>query len=292
MEQVPKLLTAEIIYFGSFLVFPFLILIFYKRRKISSLIFFLIIVLSLLFIWSRFIETQIIITNETEIKTNFNTSIALIADTHLGVYKSESFLQDVVREINNLTVDYVFIAGDFTFEPKTENLEKLFSALSDIEKPIYAVLGNHDVEKPGPKIRQELVEVLKSNNVKIINNEIIQLQNFTLVGLGDAWIEEDNVKTLDTLTLEDRVVVLTHNPDTISKYTNKIPDFTLTGHTHCGQIRIPILYKYVIPTIGDFDKGLSNEENTKLFITCGLGEVGLPMRLFNPPVIDVIKFTS
>jgi hypothetical protein len=48
--------------------------------------------------------------------------------------KANLFLQDVVREINNLTVDYVFIAGDFTFEPKTENLEKLFSAAKRYRK--------------------------------------------------------------------------------------------------------------------------------------------------------------
>lgn len=290
MEIVSQLILAKIIYWASFLVFPFLILLYYKRNKIPRVIMFVLLLLSISFIWSRFIETQIITVNETVIQSGFNGNIALIADTHLGAFKNKGFLERVVEKINKQNIDYVFIAGDFTYEPNKEELNELFSALGNINKPVYAVLGNHDVERPGQPIRNNLVKVLKDNNLTILNNDIVVLNDFVLVGLGDAWIEEDDVKILENISTDKSVVVLTHNPDTISKYTNSNADITLTGHTHCGQIRIPFLYKYVIPTEGNFDKGLTDERFTKLFITCGLGEVDLPMRLFNPPVIDILKF--
>jgi predicted MPP superfamily phosphohydrolase len=66
-------------------------------------------------------------------------------------------------------------------------------------------------------------------------------------------------------------------------------DLTLVGHTHCGQIRIPWLYRAVIPTEGPFDGGWSETPAGELFITCGLGEVGLPMRFRTPPVVEVIE---
>jgi len=60
---------------------------------------------------------------------------------------------------------------------------------------------------------------------------------------------------------------------------------TLAGHTHGGQIRIPYLYKKVIPVRGDvlWDQGLYSFKNEKVFVTSGIGEIGLPMRFLIPP---------
>ena len=104
------------------------------------------------------------------------------------------------------------------------------------------------------------------------------------------------------------LVVVAHNPDSVRSYnfdsTKEV--LTVTGHTHCGQIRIPYLYKLALPVEDSyFDKGWydidsqtknysGNESKIKtlghsLFITCGTGEVGMPIRLFNPPMVDVIE---
>ena len=91
----------------------------------------------------------------------------------------------------------------------------------------------------------------------------------------------------------ETVVVLTHNPDTVLAYNNYNVDATLVGHTHCGQIRLPWVHryigKYIIPTKGEFDCGLIATKYTTVFITPGVGEVILPMRWFNPPTIDIVS---
>lgn len=282
----------ECIYFGSFLVFPFLLALFWYRKKIHIAALIILIILSGAFIWSRFIEPQMIIVRQHTIDVGFKSRVVLIADIHLGVYKNAHFLERAVEIINKENPDYVMIAGDFTYEPKKGELAELFAPLSKLTMPVYAVLGNHDVERPGTPVRDELKEALESKGVHFLNNQGANVKNFTLLALGDNWSHEDDVKLLNTYSEKDNVVVLTHNPDTILAYTNNNADVTLTGHTHCGQIRIPWLYKKVIPTEGLFDKGLTQEERTKLYITCGLGEVGLPMRLFNPPVVDVLNFNE
>ncbi len=84
-------------------------------------------------------------------------------------------------------------------------------------------------------------------------------------------------------------MVFTHNPDTTLSYRKNIADLTIAGHTHGGQIRLPLIYKFAIPCKGDFDQGLYQSTTGKTFVTSGLGEVGLPMRLGIPPVIDILE---
>ncbi len=284
------ILIAKIIYLGSYLVFPFLLFFLYLflYTKHKRKVFFIIpIILSILFIWMRFIEPQIITVQEQKIDIGFSAKIALISDIHLGVYKDKTFLQRVVQEINKKHPDYVFIAGDLLYKALEENLTDIFSPLKEINSPVIAIYGNHDTEY-GNRVKQQLKKALESNNVILLENEAIKLENFTLLGLGERWEYNDEVSLLEEYSEKNNIIVLAHNPDTTSDYTNNHADLTLAGHTHGGQIRIPFLYKYAIPTKGDFDRGLIQQEKTKLFISSGLGEVALPLRLFNPPVIDIL----
>ena len=186
----------------------------------------------------------------------------------------------------------LLIAGDFTFYPQKSDLPKLFSPLKNLTMPVYAVLGNHDTERPGEPLRKEMKEVLIQNNVRLLENEILRLKDITLIGMGDRWAGEqgeDDISLLSQVTPEENVLVLVHNPDSITDFPNSNADLTVSGHTHGGQIRIPLLYKKEIPTRGDFDKGLTIEKNTTLFITSGVGEVGLPMRFLNFPEVVVLE---
>ena len=66
----------------------------------------------------------------------------------------------------------------------------------------------------------------------------------------------------------------------------------LAAHTHGGQIRIPWLYRKVLPVVGPFDKGLHppvRPDGPTVFVTSGVGEAALPLRLFNRPVIDLLR---
>jgi len=286
MENMTTILYIKFfIYYGSWLVFP-LLYIFIRKRWI------LMVLLSLLFIYARFIEPKILLVHHYKINTGFKAKYALIADMHLGIYNDESILERTVEKINNEKVDAVLIAGDLTYEPQFSNMKKLFASLSKIKVPIYAVLGNHDCQQPGPDIRDKLEEILKSLGVHIITNKAIKIDDVTLLGLGSLWAKDDKVDLLDKYTKKDNLVVLTHNPDTTLDYMpNHFPDLTLSGHTHGGQVRIPYLYKKIIPVRGDvlWDQGLYTFKDEKVFVTSGIGEIGLPLRFLIPPVIDILE---
>lgn len=281
---------AQFIYYGSFAVFPFLYALWRYRRVVPVWASLLLLVLSISFVWSRFVEPQRLVVKETTIDVGFTGRVALIADLHVGVFKDETFIRRIVDEVNQSDADVLLIAGDLTYAPHRP-LKELLVPLKDVKVPVYAVLGNHDVGHPGrAAVRDELREALEALDVRLLENQAVSLTGFLLVGVGSHMAGEDDVTRLNSFRPENNVVVLAHNPDTTRRFPNDMADVTLTGHTHCGQIRIPWLYQFVLPTEGDFDKGLTQEEKTQLYITCGTGEIGLPMRLFNPPAIDLISF--
>lgn len=210
------------------------------------------------------------------------------------MYKDRRFLQRVVNTINRRDdIDYVMIPGDFTFEPTAkQRFMELFEPLGDLHATTIAVLGNHDIQVPGPDVREDLIDTLVMQEVIFLQNDVIELSGFYLVGLGEHMGGEDDVRMLDQFSQRDTVVVLAHNPDTTLNYRNNNADLTIVGHTHCGQIRPPFLYPLIrrryLPVDGDFDCGLTEEQRTMLFITRGVGEVLLPMRFFAPPTIDIL----
>ncbi len=285
-------LLVQVLFWGSFLVFPFAALLYWWSRRIPYVLYVLLMLLTTSFLWARFVEPQLIVVRESTVEWGLRepVTLVLIADMHLGVYKGERFMRRVVATVNELEPDYVLIAGDFTFHPRLTALPRLTEPFGGIEAPTYAVWGNHETQDRFEDVRTPLATLLPEVGVSVLNNEVVELPAFTVVGLGTNRSGEDEVSLLrEVPTSSKPTIVLTHNPDTTMRYTPDMQaDLTFVGHTHCGQLRIPLLYRYAIPTVGDFDRGWYDTPAGALFITCGLGEVGLPMRFLNPPVVDVI----
>jgi uncharacterized protein len=284
-----KLLLKQAIYYGSYLVFPFVAYIAFRlwRNARNRWVGIALLIGALLFVWARFVEPQIILIREHRASVGFPARIALIADLHMGLYKRPSFLEHLIEKLNALDVDVVLIAGDLTSELHRP-LDELFAPFANLRHKAYAVRGNHDSEMPGPPIERELREVLNRHGVKLLENETVHIGSFLLVALGDRWARNDRVEMLEPLREADNVIVLTHNPDTAPLLPPGKADVTLSGHTHGGQIRIPWLYRLAIPTDGPFDRGWHDLPNTRVFVTTGVGETALPLRLMVPPVVDVI----
>ncbi len=295
-----KLMIQNIIFYFSYLSIPFFLLLIilffkYKKQLLNKKIILLLVIFGFIitstFIYSRFIERNIILTQVTKVKVGFSSKLIVISDIHLGVYKSTSFLKRVVDKINKIkNADAVLIPGDFIYYP-SKDLDKLFSVLEEIKFPIYAVLGNHDSERPGPPIQKKLQKTLENFGITFLHNSSSMLvnKNITILGLGDKWSSQDDISKIEKFKKTENLIIITHNPDTVLNYKNSIPDLTVTGHTHGGQIRIPFIYKSMIPCTGDFDQGLYKTKNGKVYVSSGIGEIGLPMRLGIPPVIDILE---
>jgi predicted MPP superfamily phosphohydrolase len=168
--------------------------------------------------------------------------------------------------------------------------------LAKIKYPTYAIVGNHDEIQSGKiSLKNQLEKVLKKNKIKLLYNEKVNLKDkIVLYGVGSHFAGTDDLSGLEELNpKQEKIIFLFHNPDTLLKtfpdkdFSNAI---TFSGHTHCGQVRIPILYKIATPIKNNlYDNGPYDfGKKGKLLISCGLGESGIPIRLFNRPEILVV----
>jgi hypothetical protein len=265
------------------------------RRTRRHRTFALRLLPALAFVWMRFIEPQMIARFETPLAAGAPARIVLVSDLHLGAYKDAAFLARVVARINAEAADCVLIAGDFFYAPRAP-LTPLLAPLAQLNKPAYAVFGNHDRSELGRGLGEarnlQLVgEALQAAGVQLIENRTVDCGGVTVTGVGDRWSGRDDLSVVRAYRGSRPLVMVTHNPDTVLDLKAAPPALVLAGHTHGGQIRLPWLYRKVLPVVGPFDRGLHAPlaaGGPPVYVTTGLGETALPMRLLNPPLIDVL----
>ncbi len=283
----------EIILYGSYLVFPFLGVLFWfwRRKMIAKWLVITFAILSVIFIYARFIERYIVLTHE---HGDGEVRVALIGDMHIGVYKSPKFLARLVEKINEANPDVVLIAGDFVYGMDPEDLKDSFAPLENLHAPVFGVLGNHDILPSGEFTKKEMYEAL-SPYIYMIDNSYVKVKvggkDVTIAGVGEIWANDANFESLNNVRDEENLIVLVHQPDSVYSFPEDFhPDLTLAAHTHGGQVRLPFIYKYMIPTIHPFDQGWYEINGDKVFVTNGVGEDMLPLRFLIPPTIDIMKF--
>jgi predicted MPP superfamily phosphohydrolase len=186
------------------------------------------------------------------------------------------------------------VAGDWTYEPKRD-LVAGFAPLAQLKKPVFAVLGNHDVERPGPKLAKELRAALETHGVHLMEGRSMNLNGWNIVGLDDLWggNPEQQIKPLLKNTATSPTLILTHQPDTAALLPEKNSQLTLAGHTHGGQINLPLITRRLLQATmtHPWYNGAYQTRYGTVFVTTGTGMVGAPMRFNMPPRIDVLNIT-
>ncbi len=278
-------LHFHIIYLGSYFAFPLwglsLVLLFFSFNLWTLIT---ACVLSL-FVYMRFVEPYWIIVRKEKMSLGQgkNLQIVLISDLHLGVYKDGHFFSRVADRIKRIRPDAVLIAGDLLFWPISERWPKNFAAIRKLNCPVFAVTGNHDDEEKAMLNAENVREKLKS--IQFIDDQKIQIKGLEIIGLSDYWGKRYNLDLLDSA---ENAVVLTHNPDLAYEIKSRV-GLVLCGHTHGGQIGIPLLKRLVVPCRHWLLKGWYKINNNDVFISSGMGEVMLPLRLLNRPEIVVFE---
>jgi len=301
-----------IFYYSFYLLFPFLGFLFWKlfQNKKTSIEIIILIIISLFLIWSRFIEPSYLNVKKYDLSVkekellSKELKLVIISDLHLGAYNNNFFLKRAVKKINKINPDIVIIPGDFSYYLNDKNIYSIFSDLKNIKAIKLAVLGNHDYGKGEKDISQKLTSNLEMLGVLMLDNKIktIEINNsiIRLVGLEDIWVGSPDYSVLEKNDFNEQIdlsLLIAHNPDTIydiKDYCSEDKscfhsDLMISGHTHAGQIRLPWLYKHIIPSAYGFNKGFYNIFETNIFVTPGIGNVVLPLRLFNFPEISTIN---
>jgi len=261
----------------------------------------------LLGIWSIGIEPGLLAVNQTSLalpewpEAFDHLKIVAIADLHVGSpHITLGKLQRVVKTINEMKPDVVVLLGDYVIhgvvggsftEPESiaDQLKGLRANLA-----VAAVLGNHDWWYDGPRVTRALQQA----GIRVLENEAIEIQrhgqSFWLAGVGDYWTWHHNLeKTFAQVTNDAPVIALTHSPDLFPKIPAQVI-LTLAGHTHGGQVNLPLIGRPIVPSaFGQrYAIGHIEENQHHLFVTSGIGTSILPVRLRVLPEILVLTIVA
>lgn len=250
----------------------------------------------LLFLYAVLIEPYLLKITRYTLKNDDLSGVRIVfaSDFHFGTNPLEQYrLQKVLHAIKQQNADLVLLGGDYVKgHTKTSAIakDKLVAFLQEIPNPAYAVLGNHDSYYG----KVEILQMFKSASVPILDNQnrqiILQGKKATIAGLADYYTDTPNLsKALEAA--ENPIILLMHTPDTLTQSKTKA-DIILTGHTHGGQVVLPIIGALLIPLDNDkkYQYGLFYENNTPIIVSGGLGTSLLPVRFNNLPEIVVIEF--
>ncbi|MGB9177215.1 MAG: metallophosphoesterase, partial [Methanoregula sp.] len=247
--------------------------------------------------------------------------IVFIADPHLRESNIDQ-TREIIRQINELHPSLVLIGGDFVYD-RQENLS-LQTVWSEVDAPVYAVLGNHDYQSgivssscwektltdPKPPLQigdydalrvhddsadyayaDKVAGVLAKNGVKVLRNEYdvitIDGRSVTIVGVDDGWAGMAHPPDVPELLKNDSFVIyMIHEP---AYRGNGDADLTLAGHTHGGQI-YPAGFERVISGGMVTLSGKIDEGGKITYISRGIGTSNLDITLrASPPEIVVIN---
>jgi predicted MPP superfamily phosphohydrolase len=253
--------------------------------------------------WGFLIEPDLVSVETVPVKllrltpAFFGMRIAQISDIHMGGWMNTERLQHVIELITKQKPDILLLTGDFLlgheFNSGTEtNLQELIDVLSPLTKtiPSFGILGNHDYWTDANAVR----EMLKNCGITELRNSVFSLSRGSevlhLCGVDDIW---EGAARLDEvtrqLTDDSAAILLAHEPDfaDVSASTNRF-DLQVSGHSHGGQIVIPLIGPPVLPHLGrKYPAGLYQVGNMYQYTNRGVGMARLPVRFNCPPEITL-----
>lgn len=267
----------------------------WRQGRLSPALASVVMVVLALGSYARFVEPNLLRVQYTAIHTGYRLKLALISDMHYGLFSTAGQMQRLVDRLNQLEVDAIVVAGDWTNEPvRDPALAQQLQPFRQLRHPVYSVTGNHDGELPGPPLQLALAQALRANGVQSIEGQVVDVGPVSLLGLGGVW--SDNVEQSREWLRRPGgkpVLVLTHSPDSYYALPASSQSLmVLAGHTHGGQINLPWITPKVLAQVSfdHYQRGLYTLKNGQLFVTSGIGMIGLPLRFAMPPTIDVLEF--
>ena len=224
-----------------------------------------------------------------------NLQIAFISDLHYLSYFNDERLNQLVNTLNNANPDIVIFIGDLVDRSMNEEeYEKLLTSLKSINSKYgkFAVLGEADYASE--EINQQVESLLFDSEFEILKNKMIKLSKDTqdaiqLVGIDSP---SDNLANIEEAykDIDENLYTITvvHTPDTSDDISANSTDLIVAGHSHGGQIKIPLLGQvYNKPLAEYYYSGIYNMDNKKLHVINGVGTTVDDVRINAPAEIVI-----
>jgi uncharacterized protein len=224
--------------------------------------------------------------------------MAQLSDLHIGPRVDDDYLIKVFDHVRSLSPEIVVYTGDFTsYEPEIiEHVRRVFPRMPLGSRATFGILGNHDY---GPHwshddVAESITDVASTAGVRILRNEVADLDGLQVIGLEDLWSRRFNLKTtLDQFDASRPAIALSHNPDTADFpgwERTKFSSWILCGHTHGGQCKPPFLPPPLLPvknrryTAGEF----ALAGGYRMYINRGVGHL-LRVRINARPEVTMFR---
>jgi len=252
------------------------------------------------------ISTKTYKTETPLLEEQSNIKIALISDLHSTIFGKDQI--KLIEKIRDSNPDIIVLSGDiFDDVISTTGTQLLLKGIYGVS-PIYYVTGNHEyMSQDMLTIREELGSyevIILSDTYRIIeinNNQILiagiedpYKRNYETPNYNQNESMERAFRELDEMAVYK--ILIAHRPELIENYKKYSFDLVLSGHTHGGQVRIPlILNGLYAPGQGFFPKyagGIYTHGNLTHIISRGLSVNPLIPRIFNPPELVIIIIES
>lgn len=223
------------------------------------------------------------------------TRIAFVSDLHHSSMNGREYLEKVVSITNSLAPDLILLGGDYVHNqrrfiaPCMQELGKLESRWG-----VFGVLGNHDHWTAPERVSNAMAGAgitELTNAGRWIEKDG---QRLRVAGVDDWWEGEQLLNpALQNVGPDESALLLSHNPDYVETLADDRVGLVLSGHTHGGQVVLPIVGAPRVPSrYGQkYLHGLVKTKHTQVYVTRGVGSIGpmnLTVRFCCPPEISLL----
>ncbi len=228
--------------------------------------------------------------------------VVLIGDLHAGPFLEPKHLAYYIECIRRQSPDLCVIVGDF-ITASASDFRDYCRPMRELTAPlgVYAVLGNHDYFNGAAPT---LVRMLNDCGVVLLEDQAVALDGVELFGISDhrrqaALLAASSVERsplMEQLGQSACPIVLVHRPFVFDALAAINPrSLVLAGHTHGGQLALelgPNQHVTLLQLFSPYVRGWYRRGSAQLYVTRGLGTIGVPLRIGSPPEIATIILRS
>ena len=228
--------------------------------------------------------------------------IAMVSDLHNATFGEDN--SKLLYAIEKAEPDIIVLTGDLVDSSHTDISVALDFAEKSVKiAPSYYVTGNHEAWLSKEAYDTFMAE-LAATGVTVLTDEKTDIVNngdaITLAGVSDPdFVEAEYIfeSKVGHLTEDNELytLLLSHRPEFFGLYRQCGVNLVLSGHTHAGQIRLPLIGAFIAPGQGffpEYDKGIFSEDNTTMIVSAGLGNSVIPFRFCNQAELVVITLNA
>lgn len=275
-------------------------------RVLRRVLFAIVCVSFIGALWAFWLEPASLTIHEERIAVDWRVraplTVAVLTDLHVGSpFIGLDKLRSVVDRTNAASPDLVCVLGDLVIQGVAGGRfvppEQIGAELKRLRarSGVLAVLGNHDAWLDHARVRR----ALEQNGVRVIEDTAVRLDTGSgplwVAGVSDYWTGRHDVAAALTAVKDahEPVVLITHNPDIFPSVPRRV-GLTLAGHTHGGQVWLPLIGRPIVPSqFGQrYAAGYIVEDGRRLYVATGVGTSILPVRFLVPPNITILTLAN